>query len=278
MHAFWEIFQAPSPLRPALTELVDRERRERVALEFDDPDVTCCYTLRPPCSPEVIDFIATLSREKSRLLDIGCGTGKLSIPLSEHFREVVSLDPSSHMIEEEKRIAGKLHSNVEWVHSTFEEHSSFSGFDVVTAGSSIHRLYHGRVFPRLSGLTNILVIVSGDEPEPPPCGEREWETFIVSWLDIMSSRTGIKVRPYNPSAFRQIISGNCHGLMLSRGEPLNIRSTRKLRILLRHSIRERHGAGRLWALSGLRSLTGNCFLFLNRIPVTALFHSGYQRK
>src|SRR3981081_1378157 len=35
-----------------------------------------------------------------RLLDLGCGTGQLTIPLAPHFTEAVSMDPEPDMLAE----------------------------------------------------------------------------------------------------------------------------------------------------------------------------------
>ncbi len=45
-----------------------------------------------------------------RLLDIGCGTGQIAIPLAPYFAEVVGLDPDASMLTEAARVA--LDANV----------------------------------------------------------------------------------------------------------------------------------------------------------------------
>ncbi|TDC75253.1 class I SAM-dependent methyltransferase [Actinomadura sp. 7K507] len=40
-----------------------------------------------------------------RLLDLGCGTGQLVIPLAEHFAEAVGMDPEQEMLDRAARQA-----------------------------------------------------------------------------------------------------------------------------------------------------------------------------
>jgi len=60
------------------------------------------YTNREITNAEV-DFIASKIRKRSRILDIGCGTGRHAIPLAKRGFEVVGLDSTKAMLEELKR-------------------------------------------------------------------------------------------------------------------------------------------------------------------------------
>jgi ubiquinone/menaquinone biosynthesis C-methylase UbiE len=51
-----------------------------------------------------------------RLLDLGCGTGQLTLPLAEHVAETVGMDRESEMLTEASRQAQADHiTNVTWV-------------------------------------------------------------------------------------------------------------------------------------------------------------------
>jgi ubiquinone/menaquinone biosynthesis C-methylase UbiE len=51
-----------------------------------------------------------------RVLDLGCGTGQIAIPISPYVKEVVAMDPEPEMLAEGKILAGKSGvSNINWL-------------------------------------------------------------------------------------------------------------------------------------------------------------------
>jgi len=79
---------------------------------------------------------------RGRLLDIGCGPGTVTLPLSNLFEEIVGLDADAGMIAEAKRLASERGvSNARWVHSRAENLPPALGeFRVVTFAASFHWL------------------------------------------------------------------------------------------------------------------------------------------
>ncbi|KYC41498.1 methyltransferase [Scytonema hofmannii PCC 7110] len=66
---------------------------------------------------------------QGRLLDLGCGTGHLAIPLSNRFEEVIALDPEPEMLSEAQKEAEALGtSNITWLEQQAEEFSSSQSF------------------------------------------------------------------------------------------------------------------------------------------------------
>ena len=62
-------------------------------------------TFGPP-NPEILELLPTLP-SNARLLDLGCGEGRLMLPLAEAGLEVVGVDVSEAGIAKLKRIAGE---------------------------------------------------------------------------------------------------------------------------------------------------------------------------
>lgn len=168
--------------------------------EFRDADVAKAYRFRPPYPPRLYDFITGLATRHDRLLDIGCGTGKLAIPLAECFSEIAAIDPSSAMIQEGKLLDASRHSNIEWIKAGLEGFETEKGFDIATAGNSIHWLSHEIVFHKLKKWTDVIAVITGDEPDPPPCGRGKWEKFLTRWLEIMAKKTPGTRHRYNAAA------------------------------------------------------------------------------
>ncbi len=80
---------------------------------------------------------------KGCLLDLGCGTGLLTLPLANYFEEVVGIDPEPEMLAEAKvqtNLAGV--NNVTWVEASSYQlndlKSQLGKFKLVTMGASFH--------------------------------------------------------------------------------------------------------------------------------------------
>lgn len=80
---------------------------------------------------------------KGRLLDLGCGTGQLTIPLATYFDEVIGMDPEPEMIAEAKVQANAADvTNIQWIEGGSEDlavlKEQLGLFKLVTMGSSFH--------------------------------------------------------------------------------------------------------------------------------------------
>ncbi|MFI0482954.1 class I SAM-dependent methyltransferase [Actinomadura sp. 9N215] len=75
-----------------------------------------------------------------RLLDLGCGTGQLVIPLAEHFAEAVGMDREPEMIDQAARRARAAQAaKVTWVcGDSHEMPDDLGSFRLVTMGRSFH--------------------------------------------------------------------------------------------------------------------------------------------
>jgi ubiquinone/menaquinone biosynthesis C-methylase UbiE len=97
----------------------------------------------PPYEPWVRQgLISEIDIQPQRLLDLGCGTGSMTIPLKQAFpgTKVTGLDLSPYMLavaEDRSRYAGV---DIEWKHGTATELSQFESgsFDLITAALLFH--------------------------------------------------------------------------------------------------------------------------------------------
>jgi len=100
------------------------------------------YKHRPQYPDEIISEIAKeISLDgNGSLLDIGCGPGSLSIPLSHYFERVVAIDSNAEMIHEGADKAEKEGvMNIEWRTVRGEDLTPDIGtFRAVTFGNSFH--------------------------------------------------------------------------------------------------------------------------------------------
>lgn len=75
-----------------------------------------------------------------RLLDLGCGTGQLTLQLAAHVGEAVGVDPEPEMLSEATRLARELAvTNVSWMQGDSAALPAELGdFTLVTMGRSFH--------------------------------------------------------------------------------------------------------------------------------------------
>ncbi len=81
--------------------------------------------------------------ETARVLDLGCGTGQLAIPLAPHVRAVIGMDPEPEMLKEAQAAASRagVH-NVRWIQGSDRDLERLKAdlgiFRAVTMGRSFH--------------------------------------------------------------------------------------------------------------------------------------------
>lgn len=75
-----------------------------------------------------------------RLLDLGCGTGQLTIPLAPLFEEAIGVDLEPEMVQEAGRVAQEAGAgNIQWTCGAAEELSPALGsFRLATIGVAFH--------------------------------------------------------------------------------------------------------------------------------------------
>ena len=92
--------------------------------------------------------------ENDRVLDLGCGTGQIAIPMSRLVKEVLAMDPEPEMIAEGKeQTASKGIQNITWVEGGSDDLSDFRDtlgrFKLVTIGTAFHWMDRKRVLDEL---------------------------------------------------------------------------------------------------------------------------------
>jgi len=145
-----------------------------------------------------------------RVLDLGCGTGQVAVPLADHVGAVVGMDPNSRMLgfaREHAREAGS--ENVEWVRGSDADLRGESGerlcpFTLTTMARSFHWMDRGPTLDRLRELTEPGggVAILGDT-EWLASGRRDWQDAVYAvaadYLDDLPERAGPRTEPYeNP--------------------------------------------------------------------------------
>ena len=131
---------------------------------------------------EFFDFVVRYFKldGKGQLLDLGCGTGQLTIPFAKHFEEAVGLDPEKEMLEEAAKEADKDGvKNIKWVSRKAEEIADDLGiFRLTTMGASFHWMEREIVLRKIYDMTEKgggLAIVSDFRKGNSPQSGEEWK-------------------------------------------------------------------------------------------------------
>ena len=147
------------------------------ASRFKHKSVADAYVLRPPYPEETYEILRDLLGESpGRVLDVGCGPGKIARMLVEYVEGVDAIDFSEEMIRMGKSLANGAHPRLEWIHGRVEEVEWNPPYSMVTAGASIHWMEWSTVFPRFKKAMSdggYVVIIDGDRPLESPWREAE---------------------------------------------------------------------------------------------------------
>jgi SAM-dependent methyltransferase len=119
------------------------------AAQFQDASIVRAYALRAPYPPQIFEILAELAGVASpAILDLGCGTGDLTVGLSAFAAAVDAVDPSANMIAA-ARTRPLPRGVVRWIEEAAETAPLAGPYDLVTAAESLHWMDWDVVFPRL---------------------------------------------------------------------------------------------------------------------------------
>jgi len=113
----------------------------RLRFSFDKESRNYRIFRRDHLKKLIADVIKTSNLSiNSRVLDIGCGTGKSTIPFARTGAEILGIDISQNMINEAKKVS-KAYRNISYKRVSFEKAVLPDNyFDLITSGSSFHWL------------------------------------------------------------------------------------------------------------------------------------------
>jgi SAM-dependent methyltransferase len=129
------------------------------------------------------------------VVDLGCGTGQVALPLAAVVRAVVGVDPEPDMLRVARRAAGRLGvRNASWV---IGEDSDLPGLGralgarsiaAVTIGRALHWIDHRTLFDRARGLLRsgggVAILTNGTPLWLQDSGwSRSVRSFLEQWLD-----------------------------------------------------------------------------------------------
>jgi len=111
---------------------------------------------------EVVDDLVVSFRltGDDTVLDLGCGTGQLTVPMAERVGHVIGVDPSADMLAK-----GERKANITWHQGSDAELPEVDVLGALTIGQALHWMDHVRLFrelkPRFRPGGGIAVVANG---------------------------------------------------------------------------------------------------------------------
>ncbi len=143
--------------------------------QFCDEEVAAAYMHRPPYPPETYVIVERLIGSRPRrVMELGAGTGDLTVGLAPRVDALIAIEPSKAMLERGRQRVGPGSGHVQWLAIAAEDHDFRGPYGAVVAAESFHWLDWYRVMPRIAtGLapSGHLVLVERRLAEPPPWDE-----------------------------------------------------------------------------------------------------------
>lgn len=141
--------------------------------QFADRSVARAYATRPPYPAELFEVLAALlPTGPRRVLELGCGTGDLTLGLARRVECVDAVEPAEAMlsIARQRTLTGP--SNICWVASSAETFT-YDGrpYALVVAAESLHWMDWNLVLPAIESALTVdgrLAIVTGRDLGPLP--------------------------------------------------------------------------------------------------------------
>lgn len=153
--------------------------------EFEDEDVVRAYRHRAPYPDALHARLIELSSGRARLLDLGCGPGKLARALATWFDRVDAVDPSAAMLATARAADAGRHANIRWIEAAAEAATLDGPYDLAVAGASIHWMRHGEVMPKLARALapgGPLALVDGDGATRAVWRDA-FQAVVVRWIE-----------------------------------------------------------------------------------------------
>ncbi len=114
--------------------------------------------------PDYPDKIFHLIRDKfklnkkSRVLDLGCGTGQIALKLAPSVEEIIAIDPQEEMLKEGRRLAGRRKiRNITWIPGESKDlkamSRSFGKIDLTVIAGAFHWMDRAQTLADLYPMT-----------------------------------------------------------------------------------------------------------------------------
>lgn len=191
-------------------------------MSYDDPRLAVVYDIDNPAGPDH-DYFRRVADEMgaSRIIDLGCGTGILTVTLAKTGRTVTGIDPSAAMLDRARSRPGG--DAVTWIEGTAEAMAPNSADLVIMSGNVAMHLIKDQWYASLASIACALasggrLVFETRNPEA-----RAWE----SWNDPLAERDTPVGRlresaTTDPPGSDGVVVMHCHNEFVETGDVVDI--------------------------------------------------------
>jgi len=124
----------------------------RYAEQFEDVSVVAAYSARPPYPLAFFDFLQGLHAPDGprRILELGCGTGDVTLGLLSHADEIHAVEPSSQMLLAALERAMADDPRIKWINAAAEEAPFAGPYSLAVAAESLHWMEWSVALPKVA--------------------------------------------------------------------------------------------------------------------------------
>lgn len=150
---------------------------------FTDPRLAAVYDLFNDGGEDVPFYVALAGETPGRVLDVGCGTGRLACALAAKGHEVTGADPATAMLEAARRKpeAGKI----AWVEGFADELDLAERFDLIVMTGHVFQVFleDAEILAVLKNLKRHLAPGGTVAFETRNPAAREWEEWTADYSE-----------------------------------------------------------------------------------------------
>jgi SAM-dependent methyltransferase len=106
---------------------------------FDDPRLAAVYDAVNPPTPDEDFYVALAGADPRRILDIGCGTGRLACRLAAGGHHVTGVDPAPGMLNVAR--ARPDGEGVRWIHARGQDVGLPDRFDLIVMNGHVFQVF-----------------------------------------------------------------------------------------------------------------------------------------
>jgi SAM-dependent methyltransferase len=152
--------------------------------------------------PAVIDALTAAFELTSEdvVVDLGCGTGQLALPIAERVRSVVAIDPEPDMLLRARQAANERGvANVSWMIGSDADIPALDGLiggrlGAVTVGQALHWMHHEELFQAVATLARpgggVAVVTNGTPLwQQDTAWSRALRDYLEDWLGSKTTNT-----------------------------------------------------------------------------------------
>jgi SAM-dependent methyltransferase len=123
----------------------------RYGAQFEDESIAAAYHTRPPYPLTFFSVLRELHvRGPRRILELGSGTGDVTLGLLDQAEQIDAIEPSAEMLKVAQQREHAADRHIRWVHARAEDARLEGPYTLAVAAESLHWMEWRLVLPKIA--------------------------------------------------------------------------------------------------------------------------------